>query len=296
MIVSEFLRYFMSVKSPMLANNTIKGYTRNMTLVNAYIGDMELSEVKPLHIQEMYSAMQETLSGTTVLYVHRVLKQALNLAHMQELIDRNPCLLVMPPRKNRQRITVLNEEQAQLLLDECYGSDLFLPVALALYLGLRRGEVLGLRYSDFDAKRYTVTIARSAEFKNKERITHNTKTISGDRTLLLSPALFNLLYDYSKHNSGYLCDITQGLLNKKFRRKLETLGLPHIRFHDLRHTCATLMLKDKIPSKVVSARLGHSKVGVTLDLYTHVTVELQEGAACAFDKMLPNGAMRSKSP
>ena len=295
MLLNEFLNYFMAIKAPMLAPNTVSGYKRNIAMINEHIGNKPIEQIKAIDIQQMYIKMQETLSGTTVLYVHRVLKQAFKYALMQDIIQRDVSAFVIAPKKSRHKNTILSYDDAMYLLSECIGTELYAPVAFALLLGLRRGEMLGLKYSDFNEKRYTLSISRSAIFKNGERVLSDTKTESGVRTLLLSKELFYELRDCTHNESGFICDMTQSVLQRRFSAKLAEIGLPHMRYHDLRHTCATLLILDNVPSKVVSNRLGHSKVSTTLDIYTHVSVDMQVQAAVAFDSLIADArAVKSK--
>ena len=294
MLLSDFFEYFMEIKATMLQPNTVRGYKRNIVLINEYLGSRQIEDIKAIDIQKMYIDLQKTMSGTSVLYIHRVLKQAFKYALMQDIIQRDVSLFVIPPKKSRHKYVTLSPENATMLLSACIGTELFAPIALALLLGLRRGEVLGLMYSDFDENRFTLSVSRSAIFKQGQRVVSDTKTVSGVRTLLLSEDLFYLLRDSTHNASGFVCDLTQSVIQRRFSALLSELGLQHMRFHDLRHTCATLLILDNVPSKVVCNRLGHSKVSTTLDIYTHISVDMQAQAAFAFDNML-SAAFKAKA-
>lgn len=191
------------------------------------------------------------------------------------------------------------------LISGCVGTDIYLPVLLGLSLGLRRGEALGLQWDDIDMDAKTVTIIHSASFRKGGFLLSSTKTRNSRRTLIMPDALYIALKDaYNKQQreaaifgDGYnpyhlVCclpdgmPITSGILQHRFHDVLTSCGLPSIRFHDLRHTNATLMLRNRIPAKIVSAMLGHSSIGITMDTYSHVMTDMQEGAIDVMDGLL----------
>lgn len=281
--VGSWLDYWIELHKSNISQNTLNGYLVNIRHIKSFAGNLPLSLLTPLYIQNMYSYLLESLSGTSVLYIHRVLKMSLQYAVNLEILPKNPCNSVTPPRKCKFNANVLTEEQLTYLLNSIKDTDLYIPVVLASLLGLRRGEIIGLNKSDLDITNKTLNISRSGKYKNGKLILSNTKTSSSCRTLLLSDSLVNLLSSVNTDRFTYLTDCQ---LNKKLSKTLEKLNLPHIRFHDLRHTYATLMLKSGIPSKIVSERLGHSSVQITLDTYSHILTSMQQPASIALDKYI----------
>ena len=280
-----------------LAVNTISGYSINVKKhIIPEIGDILICDLTPYIIQVYYWEMlNKGLSATSVLYIHRVLHKALVQACRLQILEKNVCDFVELPRKKHFEIKVYNEIQIFKLLKATENSFFYLPIFLTITLGLRRGEVLGLKWSDIDYEYKTLCICRTQTRQNGKNIYTPVKTKKSYRSILLS----NSLCEYLKHIEslqGSKCEfiilnrhnvnMTACSLNKAFKRVLKKTGLPHIRFHDLRHTNATLMLKNKIQAKIVSERLGHSNIAITLDLYSHVANEMQSEAANIFDEFL----------
>lgn len=291
LILKDYLTNWLMTYRINLAYNTVRGYSVCIRHLNAYIGNFPLIDLQSSDIQNCYNALLYTdcLSSTTVLYCHRVLKLALKHAIISGLIVKNPCDYVYPPRKKRYNPIILTEDQLSYFVDCLYGSDLYLPVLLAGTLGLRRGEVLGLRWCDFDYSSHIISIRHSLGFKNGELVLSDCKTAKSHRSILLSSDLSNLLYSFHSLPDNFMCQsisgnpISPNTLDKKFKDALVKYNLPSIRFHDLRHTNATLLLRKGIPAVVVAERLGHSSVKVTLDIYAHVMLDMQIQSATALD-------------
>ena len=306
--LAVFLRHWLSAYCvPKLAPNTVNGYRVNVERhIIPYIGQIPLNKLTPANIQKLYADLLTSgLSGTSVRYVHNNLHRALKYAVKQELISRNPADLVDPPRIDHIEMRVLTPDESKTLISGCVGTDIYLPVLLGLSLGLRRGEALGLQWDDIDMDAKTVTIIHSASFRKGGFLLSSTKTRNSRRTLIMPDALYIALKDaYNKqqreaaifgdgYNSYHLVcclpdgmPITSGILQHRFHDVLTSCGLPSIRFHDLRHTNATLMLRNRIPAKIVSAMLGHSSIGITMDTYSHVMTDMQEGAIDVMDGLL----------
>lgn len=306
--LAEFLEYWLKTCcAPRLAANTVRGYEVNVRKhIIPYIGKMQLSRIKPRDIQELYSKLaDEGLSGTSIRYVHNNLHRAFGYAVKQQLICKNPAEFTEPPRVRKYDASALTPQQVTRLLHGCHGREVYLPVLLAVSLGLRRGEALGLRWSDVDFTNGTVSITHSASFGKKGFVLSDTKTKSSNRTLKMTDTLISALnealeaqqHSASLGGKGFnpynlVCCRLDGspysfnALQHHFSDVLDACGLPHIRFHDLRHTNATLMLRNNVSPKIVSALLGHSSIGVTMDTYSHVLVDMQDGAVNAMESVL----------
>lgn len=308
--MAVYLRHWLdSYCASHLAPNTISGYRVNIEKhIIPYIGPIPLNRLQPKDIQGLYTRLlQGRLSGTSVRYVHNNLHKALNAAVKAQLIPRNPADLVDPPKVDRYEAQTLTPDQSVILVNACAGTELYLPVLLALTLGLRRGEALGLQWVDVDLTAKTVTVRHSASFPKGGFVLGTTKTKNSRRTLMtpeileaaLKSALTKQTEEAQRFGSGYnahnlVCcrpdgsPLTSNALQHQFRELLGKLGLPPIRFHDLRHTNATLMLRNAVPAKIVSAMLGHSSIGITLDTYSHVMTEMQSGAVSVMDGLFGN--------
>lgn len=305
--VAVFMRHWLSACcEPKLAVNTVNGYRVNIEKhIIPYIGKIPLYKLTPSDIQKLYSDLLASgLSGTSVRYVHNNLHRALKYAVKQELIPRNPADLVDAPRIDRPEQRVLAPDEAKRLVAASIGRDIYLPVLLGLTLGLRRGEALGLQWADVDMSAKTVTVIHSASFHKGGFVLSSTKTRNSRRTLMLSDVLFEALEAEqakqreaaARFGAGYnpyclVCcledgmPITSGMLTHHFHDVLRICGLPSVRFHDLRHTNATLMLRNNVPAKIVSSMLGHSSIGITMDTYSHVMTDMQEGAIGVMDRL-----------
>lgn len=286
-----------------LARNTARGYLVNIrSHIIPRLGTVRLCDLRPLMLEDFYAALQANgLSGTTCLYVHSVLRKALNSAVRWELLPRNPAEHLEAPRKSRQEIAPLRPGEVAALVEGCQVypvSCIRMAILLGLLLGLRRGEVLGLQWRDFDFRAGTVSIRRTATPDKGGPggyVVSEPKTANSFRTLLLADELLQLLRQYQSqaepNPEGFLfwhngALIRSCFLADHFRRILDACGLPRIRFHDLRHTNATFLLQASVPAKIVSVMLGHSGIGVTMDIYAHVLTEMQRPASEAVSRLL----------
>lgn len=306
--MAVYLRYWLETYCKQhLAENTVRGYRVNIeNHIIPQIGFIPLDKLKPTEIQNLYTnLLNKGLSGTSVRYVHNNLHKALSQAVKAQLIPKNPADYVEPPRVDRYEAQPLTPEQVKTLLKSCRGEDIYLPVLLAVTLGLRRGETLGLQWSNVDLQNGTLTVRQSASFTPDGIHLSTTKTRNSRRTLLLPEGLHSTLQTALSQQEerrkelgasfnplGLVCcredgsPLTANVLQHNFRDTLLRSGLPQIRFHDLRHTNATLMLRNAVPAKIVSAMLGHSSIGITMDTYSHVITEMQEGATGVIDGLL----------
>lgn len=292
---------------PRLAANTIRGYEVNIKKhIVPHIGAISLNRLQPRDIQKLYADLTAAgLSGTSVRYVHNNLHRALGYAVKTLLIPRNPADYVEAPKVDRYEAAALTPDQVIVLLRAAAGQEIQLPILLAVSLGLRRGEALGLQWEDIDMEAKAVTIRHSACFTKEIFSLSSPKTKNSRRTLLMPDMLHAALEaNLAKQQDaarfigpGYnpyhlVCcrsdgsPISPNVLQHRFKKLLEDAALPPIRFHDLRHTNATLMLRNAIPAKIVSSMLGHSSIGITMDTYSHVMTEMQEGAVGVMDKLL----------
>lgn len=306
--VEAFLAHWMETYcKTRLAANTVRGYEVNIHKhIVPGIGKIPLNRLQPKDVQKLYTDLANAgLSGTSIRYVHNNLHRALGYAVKSLLIPRNPADFVEAPRIDRYEATTLTPEQVVNLLQACADKEIYLPVLLAVSLGLRRGEVLGLQWNDVDMQHHTLTIRRSANFSKDGMALASPKTKNSRRTLLIPEHLQVVLLNAKTTQQGLSQAIgesynplnlvccradgsvyTASVLQHQFRELLEVCGLPHIRFHDLRHTNATLMLRNAVPAKIVSSMLGHSSIGITMDTYSHVITEMQEGATTVMDDLL----------
>ncbi|MFC1967418.1 tyrosine-type recombinase/integrase [Chloroflexota bacterium] len=287
------------------------------------LGAIRLVELQPQHIQRYYAkALSEGradgtggLSARSVVYHHRILSKALDYAVKMNMVVRNVLSVVDPPRVARTQMATLNAEEVVKFLDAAKDTDYFVMFATLLYTGLRRGELLALKWRNLDLDKGSLIVTETAyKLGNGQYVIKEPKTAHSRRTVSLSPALIALLKEYRADQELLRIQLGLGLTDNDFvfirhdgspinpnavtlafKRVLKKAGLKNIRLHDLRHTHATLMLKAGEHPKIVSERLGHSNIGITLDTYSHVLPGLQEAAAERFDGTLEEGLLEDKS-
>lgn len=310
-------RYLKSVK-PQIKEKTYRlyEYVTRVHLVPTF-GKMELSKIKPLHIQDFYNKSLETLSGVTVRHFHNVLNMAFNQAIKWQIVNFNPCDSVERPKIKKRQLTVWTAEQLIRFLDRIKNTTIYLPVLLAASTGMREAEICGLTWKCVDLDNKIIYVENQLQLIGKKLEIVDLKTSGSNRNITISDSIVAILKnihkkqdenkDYFKENynrndfvvckddgSPYNPEYISGnfkrvLYEYKHTIKIndetkkmnlcDELQIPLIRFHDLRHTHATLLLKANTNPKVVAERLGHSTVKMTLDTYSHVLPSMQKEAA-----------------
>lgn len=307
--VQEFLalwyeQYVKTNTSP----RTQEGYQEK---INGYIvptlGSIRLTKLTPQHVQSLYSQMlAKGLSPRTVLHAHRILREALGHGVKWGILVRNVCDATDPPKPQRKQMTSLDADQVREFLDIALASRYGPLFFLGIYTGLRRSELLGLRWSSIDIQSKTISVTETLQrIKGRGLMLLPPKTDRSRRMITLPPSAVALLSGLKvkqrderialglpwqgsdlvfTHLDGRPFD--PSTVSHAFADIIRKSGLPHIRLHDLRHTHASLMLKQGVNPKIVSERLGHSSIAITMDVYSHVLPGLQEAAALEFEKAL----------
>lgn len=225
------------------------------------------------------------LSNRSILYVHATVRKMINFAIRRGYLDQNPYDRYDLPRIRKYTYRVLPEDEIRRMLQLVQGTDLDIPVTMALCYGLRRGECLGLMPAfDLDVCRNVLHIERTRSVENKKPVITPCKTEDSNRYILLREEhTLMLARSIARQNwHTFACDLTPMQLEHRFKRFLDQHDFPRIRFHDLRHSFATLMLAKGVNPKIVSSVLGHSDVSVTLDIYSHPNVDMQQACLDAF--------------
>jgi integrase len=275
------------------------------------LGNIKLQKLSPQHLQKLYNQkLEEGYAPQTVKHIHRVLHRALKDALRWQLVSRNVCDAVDAPRVPRKEMQVLTGDQAQQLLEAAKGDPLEALYVLALTTGMRQGELLGLKWEDVDITLGTVQVRRTiARLPRKGFTVSEPKSAKSRRKIHLTRLAVEALKRHRIRQSearlaagpawseqGWVfCNavgkpIEAGnMIRRSFRPILDKAGLPAIRFHDLRHSTATLLLSLGIHAKVVQELLGHSQISLTLDTYSHVLPSLQEEAVSRLDTLLSGG-------
>lgn len=280
-----------------------QGVVRNH--LESVLGEIKLRELQPYQIQQLYnSLLAEGKSNRTVQLVHSVIHRALVVGQQLGLVGRNPASAVTPPKVPQKEMQVLDDNQARQLLIAAQGDRYEAMYYLAITTGLRQGELLGLKWEDIDFSSGILQVKRQLQrVPGKGVRLSEPKTKAGRRQIQLGPESVNQLIIHRRRQDieregdrweehGLVFPSSVGTptgqrnLIRSFKRLLKKAGLPDIRFHDLRHTAATLMLLNGIPLIVVSRRLGHSKPSVTLDIYGHYLPGMQAEAAVMMDELV----------
>jgi integrase len=244
-----------------------------------------------------------------VQYAHRIVSHALKDAVDHGLLTRNPASLVKPPRVPKPPMRVWSADDARLFLTAVADDRLCALWTLLLMTGVRRGEVLGLRWEDIDLKRRRMAVRQTVVAIGYDVHVSEPKTMTGRRSVSLDPTAVAALKAHRRRQfaerlraapaakeadlvfateSG--SPIHPDRISKLFAQRIEELELPTIRLHDLRHTAATLALTAGVHPKVVQERLGHASITITLDTYSHVLQGLQEDAAAKVEELVFEGA------
>ncbi len=270
---------------------------------NRWVGSYPVTELNPEHIQHYYLEKSKTLAASTIVKHHHLLKQALSQAVEWRSLPRNVAEAVKPPRVARKEMRALSRPEVHRVLEACQDTQWHPIFHTLTWTGLRRSELLGLRWRDIDVELMTLRVVQTLQRLNTgEFIYQEPKTTAGRRTISLSPASCLELRAYRENQARYaealgipLTDNTLVFshpdgsprspmtLSNAFRQLMKRIGLEGVRLHDLRHTMASLYLEQGVSPKTVAERLGHASVVITLDLYSHCLPGVQEAAAAQFD-------------
>jgi integrase len=268
------------------------------------LGGLMLTKLQPAHISQAYAKALTSgrrdgkggLSARTVTHLHRVLREALQQALRWQLLARNPVDAVKPPKVSRKTMQTYDMAQTAELLETLRGERLFVPVILAVLCGLRRGEIAAIRWGQIDLAKAQLSVSRSAEqtragVRYKEPKSGRSRTVALSQTVVeelrahrVSQAQELLRLGVRVTDETFVCARKDGnplqpdSFTHDWDRKIAKTTLPRLRFHDLRHAHATHLLSSGVHPKVASERLGHSKIGITLDLYSHVLPNMQSDA------------------
>jgi integrase len=283
---------------------TVRGYEDTVKRVKAEIGDVPLQRLTTLHVQTMIANWQERgtsanrgpLSANTIRKHMVCLSAALNKAVELDLMRRNPAKQASLPRVDKPEPEVLDANEAQRLLHEVKGRNIYVPVFLALTTGMRRGEVIALHWSDVDFENACIRVRHSAVQVKGKVIFKEPKTGRGRVIALPSFAVRELQSHKARQaeqrllmgnrwkDHDLVCTMDDGSpmkpewLSGYFFYFTKTHGFT-VSFHDLRHTHASILLREGVHAKVVQERLGHSDIGMTLNTYSHLISGMQEEAA-----------------
>jgi integrase len=300
------LRWLEDVARPTVRPGTYDGYERVVRLqLNPEIGTIRLARLGAEDLARCYRRLLATgLSPRSVQLAHAVLHRALRDAERWNLISRNPASLVDAPRPKPPERQPLAPEQIKELLAASEGDRLHALYVVAVSGGLREGELLGLRWTDLDLERGSLSVQQQVQRTRAGWVFSEPKTSKGRRVVTLPRVAVEALKRHRQQqrvervaagaawgDQGLVFANQvgrpiekQNLIRRSFRPLLMRAGLPPIRFHDLRHSAATLLLHQGVHMKVVQERLGHATIAVTMDTYSHVMPSMQKDASDRLDE------------
>ena len=290
-------------------NLSITTYNCYMRICKKYIipmlGDIKLIDLRPIHLQNYVDDLLGILSPQTIKIHINIINLALKRAYKLKLIKENFVDCVEIPKNKKYNNKIYDQKDMLKLLKVCKNTELELPINLAAGLGLRISEILGLTWDNINFEDNTVTVEKITVRNEGKVILKDPKTETSIRIISAPKEVMNLLKEYKRK---YLQDKLQGkiknttllfsdkngnpiaedVLSKKFSRFLRENNLPHIRFHDIRHSHVTLLINAKVPIKVISERVGHSNVNTTLNIYSHTLKEMDQEASEKISESLFN--------
>lgn len=319
--VADYARHWLGAIAP--AKAAAKTLERYSEIVEKHIvpqiGSVPLQKLDGPRIDEFYAHLRKAgradgkggLAAQTVQHIHRLLSQILSSAVKARKLRQSPMVAVQTtPKVRSEEIQVLDDNELAALLRHLRGRPIYMPVLMAASTGMRRGEVLALRWKDIDLDRATLQVAQVAEETKAGVTVKEPKTDRSRRTIALPARLVAELRKHKKDLAEHRLKLGLGKddkdlafptwdgrmrtprpFSKEFAREAEKAGVPHVTFHGLRHTHITHLLRSGVPVHVVSARAGHANPAVTLNIYAHMLPGQQEGAAAIVDTAL-NAALQ----
>lgn len=271
------------------------------------LGHIQLKELQPRQIQSYHGKACEQLSPRTVAKHHRLLSQALKYAVRQGMLGRNPCSLVDCPKWKGKTMRTLTIAELETLLEGAADNQFYPVIYMAVSTGLRQAELLGLRWRDIDLDMLSISVSRTLYKRRGIVEFKDTKTAHSRRQVAMTPKLALFLREYKQDRmwlgrSVGLDDLVFGdqggrpfdpcTITHNFARIVSRTGLGKVRFHDLRHTFASLALLRGAKPKVISEALGHASVAFTMDTYSHIISGMQEDMMALLDDVIPSGVGR----
>jgi integrase len=306
--VGEYMEYWLRIIETTVRPRTLEQYQQvARQYIIPVLGSIKLKDLRPDQIQAMYNAyLDRGMSRRNVIMVHAVLHRAFVHALKQGLVSRNPVDAVTRPKLQHTEMHTLDDKQVRTLLLAVQGTiwDAFYYVEITT--GLRQGEILGLKWNDLDWHTKQLHVQRQVQRIHGQGMVYSEpKTKAGRRVIVLGQTTIEKLRKHVElqqlerevaglrwKDNDLIFPTSIGTpveptnLLKRYKALLDQCGLPDIRFHDLRHTAATLMLQQGVHPKVVQERLGHSEIGMTLNTYSHVIPSMQEDAADKMDEII----------
>lgn len=304
--LNNWLNGYIKTNTGLRTQDAVESIIRNHLIPN--LGKLTLKQIPPQAIQSYYGKACEKLSSRSVHYHHRILKQAFNYAVRRGILGSNPCNLVDPPSPRGKSMRTLDITELEVLLDKAESNKFYPVIYTAVSTGLRQAELLGLRWRDIDLDLMSISV-NQVLYKRRGVFKFNPpKTAHSRRHVSMTPKLALYLRKYKQErealyreigieltlDSLVFCNISgksvdPSSLTHTFQKIVKQAGLENVRFHDLRHTFASLMLLRGVHPKIVSEALGHASVAFTMDIYSHIIKGMQSDAMALLNDVIPSG-------
>ena len=324
MLFSDFMLMWLEVVRNSIEKTTFASYSMTVKKkIVPYFSEkgITLGELEAKHIQSFYIHELKTISANSVIHEHANIHRALKYAVKMDLIPYNPADKVERPKKNRYIASYYNAKELEKLFEVCKDNMYALIIQMTAFYGLRRSEAIGLRWDAFDFERNTITIRHvvtQVEIDGKKMLVQadRAKTKTSLRSLPLVSDFKEKLIElrlqqeenkrvcgncYNTEYDGYVFVDPMGNIFKpnavtaNFKKILEANGLKRIRFHDLRHSCASLLLANDVPMKQIQEWLGHSDISTTANIYSHLDYRSKLTSANVIDNVLNIPKTNSKN-
>lgn len=303
----EYLEQWLEYKKTSVADSTYKTYYGNLKAhILPEFENIPMGNLKPLHIQQFYIKLlnEKQLNHNTVRKIHTMLVNALERAVKFDMVWKNVAKLVDPPKETKAVMEVWDVNEVRTFLNVAKESHLFMVYLIAINTGMRQGEILGLSWDGVNLDDGIIYVKQTLS-NDGQTLKAATKTAAGMRTIAIPDELVTELkrhkLEQKKHrlkmgtlytDMNLVCATTVGTpviasnLRRNFNIFIKKANVKKIRFHDIRHTHATLLLKQGVHPKIVSERLGHADTRMTLDRYSHLLPNMQKETAQKFGELL----------
>lgn len=271
--VDAYMEQWFSTYCQSLAASTQQSYENYLlNHINPYFAGFKLKNLKPIHIEDFYNTKRRKYKEKTILQIHRIFSRALKDAVKNNLITKNPCQLAKAPSPDQYEPAIPDLGHYFLIVEAARGTEHEIPILLAGMCGLRRSEVFGLTWNDVDFEQATLTVRQALVTVKKGLDKKTTKSRTSTRTISIPEDVLEVLRTHKK--VGFVAspngDVAHpGNYSHRFANFLTRNKIPHIRFHDLRHFHATLLLDAGVPLRHAQGRLGHSTINMTAH-YQHI--------------------------
>lgn len=322
MLFADYMLYWLKITKSSIEETTYTSYYQTIhRRTYPYFSSkrIKLVDIQPIHIQEFYNSMyMQGLKGHTVLHYHANIRTALEYAYQMGYILNNPADRVKRPKKDLFIGDFYNEQEMYILFEKSKGDPLEIPIMLSAFYGLRRSEVLGIKWNAIDFANNSISIKHTVnEIRENGKVKiimkDRTKNKSSYRTLPLVDEIIVALKElkseqesnkklfgnsYNKKHEDYVCVdkmgsiIKPGYVSQHFPFLLSKKNLRHIRFHDLRHSCASLLLAKKVSMSQIQEWLGHSNYSTTANIYAHLDTNSKQKSAKALVNIFKNTAKK----